>query len=261
MQRSGNHAFLSWIHANSPSESYIFLNNCEPYRNPFETFCQIEIDGNIIRGSKVKRLSFNSFLQLARKNLTFTISYENYPPQLTTNNNCISTGIDDNFFDLQFMIVRSFLNWLASLSVLYRLPELNRGAKKDRTEKKIEVAVDSYFNFLDLMTSPNLPCGLHCIVYDEWALNEKFRIELLEKIGFLCRKVFISEIPPYGRGSSFSDNHRHENIDCVCQRWQTLRDDIRNLPIIKSVQENRNYMEKLNKVFPKDVERIELILS
>ncbi len=261
MQRSGNHAFLSWLHSNLPYSNYMFLNNCTPYQSPFKSFCQLEINRQIIRGSKVRHIPYSEFLKRVNDELILTISYENFDPKEREKEKNLSYGLGDHFFDYEFFIIRSFLNWFASLSLLYRLPELNRCKSLEHQEIEIKKAIYKYFECLVSWHDYKAQNSMICVKYDDWVSCEIYRRSIIEKIGFEYKKNQANGVPPYGRGSSFSSSQNYHEIGDVCTRWKMIASDERNLIILQSVIENKYFKMILRLYSPEEYERIHLILS
>ncbi|WP_372801591.1 glycosyltransferase family 61 protein [Paracoccus seriniphilus] len=211
MQRSGNHAIINWVVRNLGTES-LFLNCCSARKSPYETFTQLELNGEVIPKPRQIAAGIDGLVAELEPPYSLLISYENHAPtdkNLDEISMPVYAGSD---FDSNVLIYRSYLNWLASYIRLVRT-RLQKKGRDSMVEEVAQVAraVSQYTEMLAPLLVENQSSSIIPVSYDKWCIDEHYRAQILEQLGLSAQDNNLGTIQGYGGGSSFNESGSAEN--------------------------------------------------
>lgn len=216
MRRSGNHAIASWLQRNAPQGKALFLNNCRRGATPLKSFSAIEVNGQSSNHS-LARENFVSFGQGIGDGGLFLVSYEDSTISFDRDDRPMSRDVPPTFFDHELMVVRSFLNWMASLIKKLELnPELT-------TVRRIATALRAADVYRQLLADIDRR-DVISVCYDRWCSDEEYRAALLAQLGLAVQDNSLGEVTSYGGGSSFQKTTQSAQELQTDSRWRQMRD-------------------------------------
>lgn len=220
MQRSGNHAIISWIQRNLQVDDTIFFNDCS-FGHPPTSFNTVDISGNVMthRIRKVMRLhKLQEVMTASNTRRTHLISYENKQVQYREPlHGYMTPGYETAPAFKDVVITRGFLNWLASF---YKLKERTRPKWLDELN---EVHIPAYVHHLVEAQKDDVIA----IAYEDWATDADYRSGVLETLGVPCLDNDIGPMATYGKGSSFEGAAAKPESVAHADRWVHYLDDAR----------------------------------
>ncbi|MDB6176256.1 glycosyltransferase 61 family protein [Paracoccus sp. Z330] len=205
MQRSGNHAIINWVARNLGTDS-LFLNCCSARKSPYESFTQLEVNGEIIPKAKQVALDGSALSRSLDGTHTLLVSYENHSPTEKNISEISLPTYSGPDFAKNILIHRSYLNWLASYIKLIR-SRLQKKKQDSLAEEFAQVArgVSQYTDMLGVLIDGALPENLVAISYDKWCIDGDYRAEVLNRLGLQNQDNSLGNIQDYGGGSSFDE--------------------------------------------------------
>lgn len=220
MQRSGNHAIISWLQRNLAEDDTIFFNDCA-FGHPLTSFNTVEMRGRTSnhRIRKVMRMpKLVALLDASKTCGIHLISYENKQVQhRETLDGYMTPGYETAPAFKDIIITRGFLNWLASF---YKLKLRTRPNWLDELN---EIYIPAYVNHLQEAEKDDV----FCIAYEDWASDETYRAGRLEALGIPCIDNDIGPMTTYGKGSSFEGADVAPETIAQAERWVSFLDDTR----------------------------------
>lgn len=220
MQRSGNHAVISWLQRNLPVDDTIFYNDCE-FGHPTTSFNTVEMRGRTSnhRIRKVLRMpKLEALMEATQTCGIHLISYENKQVQHREALDGYMTPGYENGPPLKDVIVtRGFLNWLASF---YKLKLRTRPNWLDELN---EIHIPAYVAHLEEAAKADV---FH-IAYEAWASDADYRLNTLKALGIESVDNHIGPMTTYGKGSSFEGADAEPEKIAQAQRWVAFLDDAR----------------------------------
>lgn len=210
MQRSGNHAVINWVIRNL-QEDNLFLNCCSARKSPYETFTQVEVNGQDIAKPKQAAQGIDGVASELKSPFSLLVSYENHAPTVKNLEEISQPNYKATDFDVNVLIYRSYANWLASYVKLVQ----SRLNKKNRSSLVEEIAlvgraVSQYTEMLAPLVDGSLPDGIVAINYDKWCLDADYRAGILERMDLPVQDNSLGHVQGYGGGSSFDDKAQAE---------------------------------------------------
>lgn len=248
MRRSGNHAIINWLLRNVPAKGHVFLNNCQPGRNPLVGCRSVEVNGH--RLNLRRALSdLPSRTAAAGDGATLLISYEDTLPGEGPRDRPVSGDLDEALIDRDVLIYRGFLNWAASL---LKKMQGNDGYSLVRRNAVLLRAVDTYGRVLARAAAGRMAT----ICYDDWCASDAYRADVLTRLGFPLRDNSMGAVQGYGGGSSFQKSAgTPEELDTGA-RWRQMADDPEYRAVLTLCAQDRALLAQLETVFPQDARHL-----
>ncbi|HTT96861.1 MAG TPA: hypothetical protein VMF58_02340 [Rhizomicrobium sp.] len=217
LRRSGNHGVIAWI-AQQYEAPIVFLNDVEPFEDPFTTFSL----GKIPNAMPERRLAPDATAKLraARKTLLL-ISYEDLKLQTLDGADILpkrSEWLGESRQVRRVLLLRDFYNWLASR---IKLIEKRSGGGVDlarRTRSMIRMWLAYAREFSG--ETVQLGEGLERISYGRWVSDESYAATVLERLGVPLLNIARSVVPKTGGGSSFGGEEA--DVKGLFERWKYL---------------------------------------
>lgn len=222
LQRSGHHAIINWILANS-SKDHTFLNNCLPSHNPFlncsktDSLIQhLEIEKEQQGEFSKKTLLIHNYEDKTPLDVfspSFSSEREKWLGRSKILNNIIILRDPFNNFASKYRWAKEGTQWQPSLDSLKQLPS------------KWKIHAKEFLNETNYIQENKI-----CISYNQWFTDETYREELAKKLQLSTIDKGLSEIAKWGPntwGDSF-DNLNYENRANemrVFDRWKHYKDD------------------------------------
>jgi hypothetical protein len=246
LPRSGNHAIINWLIRNSGASSYIFLNNCLLSSEPFASYMSLEIDGFKFSSTKQYFQADQKAIEKAsssNKNLLFIVSYER------TLLHEIKSDFDPCYnYDAEFIIIRRFPSWFASLYALYIKEGPKRGKSAIETYRWILSLAQRYKNLISSLLS-GYYSSFSKIIYDEWISDRNTRERILMSNSFNLIDNSLGDIANYGGGSSFALKDPNQLLT-MQPRWLKMKNDTMFSSCMKLVLNDTEFIDLLLEVDP-----------
>jgi len=251
IRRTGQHAVINWILRNSGGEDYVFLNSCTMRRSAVRTCGQSELSGQFTgRAYRLKR-AMEAYLA-TEKHPFVLISYEAgyHEGELTPN-------FPDEDFDREVLVIRSFVNWLASFIPLMRRVDRTAAAEALEISNGIVFEMMRYKEHLLAAQSSK-----HVVVcFDKWATSHSYRRKKLADLGLDEVDSGLGELQRYGGGSSFSALTVPAEELALTTRWRSMIDDPYALDFLRIAKADTAFMEVLAALYPDDIPIIGRLLA
>jgi hypothetical protein len=228
LQRSGNHAVLSWLFQQFGDPVY-FFNNVKHFGNPLVEFQPADLPNTIrIRrgASPALRRRLDDIGTKRKKALVY--SYENLPI-VRLRVNALVPNHDEilgrSVSMRRLLVVREFYNWIASRT---RYFESTRGQMPPAR------VIDRFVSLWIMYAREFLGETRHAengdslvISYNRWVEDERYRRDILERLGIAVKDNSNRYVPAAGGGSSFDGTAycgRPEEMQ-VNERWPHLLEE------------------------------------
>ena len=214
LQRSGNHGVITWL-LQQFEQPQCFLNNVAHFEDPFEHYRNSDVPNMI----PLSRGNIEQTRQQQKALLLY--SYENlFLPDLRTRPLVKDAehmlGVSEHCS--QIIIIREFYNWIISRLKLYELV-----GQKINTVKAIDMLVDLWVVYAREYCGQTdfLNLNRTGILFDQWVVNEEYRLSILHKLGIAVRDNSNGKVPR-GGGSSFNEDQGRAQVskEGVLNRWQ-----------------------------------------
>lgn len=222
LQRSGNHAIMNWIAAQSAGICVV-LNDCEPRTNPFDSmqeYCEYA-DGRLVSLLHTWDRATRELVhpRIPRQRNVLIHSYEDR--ELPGEDNLPNSWIGSSNSQFEVLIVRDPLNFFASrLKMWDRLTGLKeRHLVVELWKKHAREALG--------LTSVLEPTHKVFIEFGKWKDDATYRRHIAAKLGIAFSDRGIDSLVQIGLGSSFdSFNYRTRASEmAVNQRWRSCIGD------------------------------------
>ena len=247
MRRSGNHAIINWLLRNEPSGRSVFLNNCKPAADPFDTFRSIEVNGELASSRNALK-DLAPVAEQAGDGATLLMSYEDVSPAMFSPERPVGGRFDDNLITGDILIYRGFLNWVASL---LKKIQANPSISLMRRNAIVLQSIDFYSLLLRQVEQAD-ELGFTCICYDHWVQDDSYRAAVLNHLGFPLRDNSLGRVQNYGGGSSFQKEAEAPEELTSDRRWQQMCDDPEFAAILQLAAHDDALVEQLEEIFPRD---------
>jgi hypothetical protein len=242
LQRSGHHAIINWIIANSSNEP-TFLNNCQPCNNPFLTCSKTDsltqhllLEKEQAGFFSKKELLIHNYEDKNPFNVFDPVFYserEKWLGKSKTQYNVLILRDPFNNFASKYRWTKEGTKWQPSLDSLMQLPAYWK------------VHAREFLNETNSISENKI-----CISYNHWFTDASYREELAQKLHLTTIDKGLSEIAKWGPntwGDSF-DNLTYDNRASemkVFERWKHYKDD----PLFISLFEDPELIELSDKIF------------
>lgn len=241
LPRSGNHAIINWLTRNAPGDDgYVFLNDCALLKNPFESYGHFECNGERLRARRLPPEMLGERLPSGRPWLL--VSYESIGARARRAGRQLSPGLT-NPFDV--LILRSPLNWLASLVRMFRTEAAAKGQSGLAVMRRAADALTEYHDALTLADETET------IVYDRWVSDPTYRQSRLAALGWPMLDNSLGAVQTYGGGSSFPATE-----GAVTERWHAMRHDPIFAGLARVLAEEDDALLRIKRHFPDDALRL-----
>lgn len=256
MRRSGNHAIADWLQRNAETEKSVFFNNCKPGFHPFRKFASIEINRH--RSSHSAAVSdLAAATGPAGDGAMLVVSYEDCCPADHTLDHPVSGRFDEALLTGDILIVRSFLNWAASL--LKKMQANSNYTLSQRCGVLLR-AFATYTRMLDLAAQA-ADLGLTVIRYDDWSRDAAYREAVLDQLGLAARDNSLGSVQRYGGGSSFQKTAESAAELQTDNRWQQMAQDPEFQSVLHLAARDDALMRQLDQHFPADAARLQKVAA
>ena len=197
LRRSGNHAIINWI-VQQHNNEYIFINNVQPYQDPFD------------------------FTKQKKRNTSlFVYSYEDVPvsyiynPKYMNDKKCRYDIIHQDIYNV--LIIRNPLNLFASR---LKSDKIGVGSKIYNDKDLWIMYAQEYLGFTNFINSDKI-----LINYDKWFIDVKYRKIIANQLGLKFTDKGMDDVPQFGGGSSFDDlNFDNKGSSMrVLERWKSFQ--------------------------------------
>jgi hypothetical protein len=227
LQRSGNHAVLSWLFQQFATRVY-FFNNARHFGNPLLEFQPLDLPNTVPlrRGRSEGRTRKLQQIGTTPKDV-LAYSYENLPLDELRERELVpgKDALTGSSRRLQRMlIVRDFPNWFASRIRYHEIvrSEFPSGRQIERFMQMWTLYAREYLGETHYMKDvPFATISFNC-----WVRDDAYRRDLLQSLGIELRDNSISYVPNAGGGSSFDATQlsgKAEQMQ-VFARWQYFKD-------------------------------------
>ena len=271
MERSGNHATISWVRNNLPSDNWVFFNNCSRKEFPVDSFSNLELRGELIRNRNAEIFDKSMEKELSDPNafdhILVSYEYGSTSPIMLDENTIDPDAFKTEFgrFDQTVFIVREFLNWLASTyqrqkNRLESQGKAPAGFEMEPAGKLLLMAINWAKNLEDLKSIQKTGIkNVHVIKYDEWYRSEDYRSSKLVDLGLPEKSNGLPEFSKYGGGSSFkrTDKSKTPEQRKVTERFLDLKDDEIFMSVVKFVLLEKSFKQSLCEFFPQSEDYLE----
>lgn len=252
MRRSGNHAIIDWLMRNAPEGATggVFYNNCKFGKKPFRAYRSLDVYDAERKRQPHFDIGNEKRIAQAGARPMVVISYEDRMPQPAGQPQKASDGLTDADFTHQVIIYRSFLNWSASL-----LAKIKKNTGFGATDRMriMGLALSTYVQGLDRVADAQ---DITAICYDDWMTSERYRAEILTRLGLPQRDLGRGKVQRFGGGSSFQKKVvRAEELDSVARDAAMASDPEYQLLLWTAAHDVR-FMERIVPHFEQDAERI-----
>lgn len=253
MRRSGNHAIADWILRNSASQSSLFLNNCAFGKSPMSSFQSIEINRQKCPAQTAKA-DLAGTCAPAGEGALLLISYEDKVPGDGKRGTEVSGPVPDTAIDVDLVIVRSFLNWSASL-----LRKLQGNAGYSTLGRAVVMlrAIEGYGRMLAVAETP----GVVAICYDDWLALPDYRATKLARLGLDSLDNTIGPVSTYGGGSSFQKDVSDAGDLLTGGRSQQMANDPDYRDILRVASRDTALTDRLARIFPDDAQTLQALAN
>lgn len=249
MRRSGNHAVINWLLRNpiQGSTGTVFLNNCTPWRDPFDSRKSLEVNGKR-RGEKTDTI------RKAGSSPMVIVSYEDCAPPDLGAKKAIMQGFAARDVDHTIIVYRSFLNWSASLLKKLRGNAGYRSVTRGRIMLR---SIEQYGRILARLKQP----GIVGICYDSWVNSPRYRDDVLGQLGLPTNDNALGDIQRYGGGSSFQQEALSGQDLGAHQRWIEMIEDAEYLVSLWVAAQDADLLEAVSQFFPDDVALLQPLIG
>jgi len=219
LQRSGNHAIISWIRRNSRLRNSLFLNQCSA-GNPLQSFTSVEVGKDNRKARKDAIGEVNTLQRSWNSYNCIIVSYEN--KILSDSLNDTEFTVSQNHHDewITIAIKRSFTNWLASFYSRHIL----HGTPISRSNRSATFVAKFLVIYKDLLHRSR-SADVLSINYDLWLRSEEYRKRVLQSLALPVRDNSIGRRSLYGAGSSFDGQALDIDVEAQGRRWTQLVND------------------------------------
>jgi hypothetical protein len=226
LQRSGNHAVLSWMFQQFETPVY-FFNNARHFGNPLLEFQPLDLPNTVPvrRGRSPGRKRTLQEIGSTPKGV-LAYSYENLPlnelreRELVPDKDAL-TGLSRCL--RRMLIVRDFPNWFAS-RIRYHEIVRSEFPSRQQIERFMQMWALYAREYLgETHYMKGVPFAT--ISFNRWVRDDAYRRDLLRSVGIELKDNSISYVPNAGGGSSFDATHlsgKAEQMQ-VFARWQYLK--------------------------------------
>lgn len=222
LRRSGNHAVIAWI-AQQYSSPIVFLNSARPFHDPFTTY----LLGRVPNAVPGRRLNPGEaeILRARQKNL-LVLSYEDMNIRKLDKGDLLPdwpVWLGNSGSRRRLLLLRDFYNWIASR---VRLLEKN-GRAIEHILGKIEPQIRHWIMYAREFVGETKYLGEYDTVpvrFDRWSNDDKYRLEILDRLDIAAMNNSRSVVPRAGGGSSFDGTRfsgSAEDMD-ILNRWHYL---------------------------------------
>jgi hypothetical protein len=259
LQRSGNHAVLSWIFQQFDEPVY-FFHQVKPFTDPFLNFRFAQLPNTIPvrRGpfgneprhiaARERRLRRIENIRQAKKHL-LAYSYENFPLTELRNREPVYQRIEcigDSEKTRRVLLLRDFYNWIAS-----RIRLFENKSKPLPTESGVDSLISMWLTYAKEFCGKTRCMYGETVVtvsYNRWVEDEHYRTSLLQQLSAPLRDNSIAYVPEIGGGSSFDGNIAASQASemRVTERWQYLLED-KFADIVKQIRSRADEVEAYNR--------------
>lgn len=220
MQRSGNHAIISWLRRNMGLDNGVFFNQCQP-GDPLQSFLSIEIGANQRKTRQQFEGQICNLRETVHKFSNIVVSYENEHLSISLGRP-IFTWLRPEKTNWQTVSIhRSFASWLASFYKLHVLI----GTPASRNNRSATFVGPYLLLYKDQLQRSKLN-DVVSIDYDRWLTDQTYRSEQLAALGIPVCDNSIGTRANYGPGSSFDGLVPDINVENQLKRWVSLTDDV-----------------------------------
>lgn len=243
MRRSGNHAIIDWLMRNAPNDASggAFLNNCRWGTDPLRSFAAV--DAYDTQGARVPGGGKAAFAAAgARPHLI--VSYEDRAPLAADVPQRAAKGYADTDFSQSIVILRSFLNWSASL-----LAKLKRNPAYGSVERA-RVMLNALPTYAEMLTRADDP-GRVAICYDDWVRDPQARADILSSLHLPLRDNDLGATQRFGGGSSFDGS-----ATSTTDRDSVMAHDPEYQTLLWTAAHDVGFVETLMPRFALDAERL-----
>ncbi len=222
IQRSGNHAIINWLIDNM-SGSVLHCNHVRKNQHPRD--CKKNFRWGL----------GNSHL---------IASFEEYSP------NDFELKFDSDLYGqftsgFNLLLLRDPFNLFAS-RYAWEKPPGDRFREKIKTrERKISLWKE-YANTYLKWQSHQQPQNI-TINYNQWCVDDEYRLKLAKKLGFEIEEIQSKRIPKNGGGSSFTGSQKIVDKNIFLQRFREFENDEK----FKSIFKDEELIDLSKKIFGK----------
>jgi hypothetical protein len=256
LQRSGNHAVLSWLFQQFEQPVY-FFNMVKPFTDPVLNWRHAGLPNmvDLPRGLSPQNPRAEEIEAVRRKTLegirkerkhALVHSYENLKLADLKTKPLIDNReewLGQSRCIYRVLLLRDFYNWIASR---IRLKENITGNLPRQVDSMITSWVSYAKEYIGETTFLGRE-GVVCISYNRWFGDERYRKELCGELGLIARDLRLQHVPEVGGGSSFDGVAFAANPGDmqVRARWEYLRED-RLRDLTASIRERQSEIECYN---------------
>ncbi|MDY6781232.1 MAG: hypothetical protein SW833_01525 [Cyanobacteriota bacterium] len=266
IKRSGNHAIIYWIfkHFNG---AVVHLNNVglTPDPDPYKSFALMSVKGMSFWKCKPKITSFLKYqinqptkmifvrvdpkvnieyIRAYRPKECLILSFENKIFDSSSENLCLSNRdysayVGESERVVNIVILRDAYNLFASLlkSKMMRSKNCSKFVNLFKQYARIHLGESSTF-----------PDPTICINYNQWCVDNNYRVDVANKIGFNTSGSPFLEVEHFGGGSSFDKLAARRNpqkLQNTAYRWRSFIDD----PLYRSIFQDEELRYLSTQVF------------
>ncbi|TNJ47858.1 hypothetical protein FGE21_03700 [Phaeobacter sp. B1627] len=247
MRRSGNHAICNWLQRNAQGGRSLFLNNCRPGTDPLRSCNGLEVSGQPRSDEPMAESA-----RAAGDGALLLVSYEDTAHGRFGDARPLSGPHADASFDMDVLIYRSALNWIASL--LKKLQANETYHPVDRMAVLVR-ALATYGDLLDEVAAA-ATTGRVAICYDRWLRDELYRARVLSDLGLPLQDNDLGEVQSYGGGSSFQKEALHASDLRPDERWSAMLDDPEYQALLRLAALDSRFCQRVAAFFPEDADRL-----
>lgn len=243
LQRSGHHAIINWVLANS-SRPYCFLNNCRPQTNPF---LSCHSDESIFDGVTLKREARGDF---SPKNLLI-YNYEDCDLQRIFNREFAvnrSQWVGESERSINVLVLRDPFNNFASKYLWAtegrRWPP-SAGWVLESLPKLWKSHALEFLGLTSQIPEPKL-----CVNYNRWVVDAEYRAQISEALALESSHKGLDEVAKWGPtvwGDSFNNLEFEGRAGemKVLERWKFFAED----PTYRTMFEDPELIELSERIF------------
>ena len=235
LQRSGNHAIMNWIAAQSAGICVV-LNDCEPRTDPFQSmqeYCEYS-DGSLV---SLMHTWDRATRELVRPRIPQqrNLLIHSYEDRELVGDRASESWIGSSNLQFEVLIIRDPLNFFAS-----RLQMWNRLTGLKERDLVVELW-KTYAREALALTSVLDPTGKVLIEFGKWRDDVGYRRDVAAKLAIGFSDRGIDSMVEIGPGSSFDGfNYRTRASEmAVNERWKSAIGDslYRSILADKELQE------------------------
>lgn len=248
LQRSGNHALVSWL-LQQAHEPVVFLNNVAHFEDPYQKFRYAEIRNAVpIHHSKNPSAAQRIEMLRERQKPLLVISYENLNLSKLARRELLQrswVGISHSI--CRVLLLRDFYNWLASRTRLFE----NRGQAHFDLGRMVQPHIRLWLIYAREFVGETRFLGTGNVVnvnFTKWCDDNAHRAALLAEIGLPLRDNSRDRIANVGGGSSFDSQLHSERATSMMlkERWQHLVEE-RYTTVRETISHYASEIESLNR--------------